>query len=266
MKFKEIIFSLKEDEEKLVDTFYREEFFNFAIEEDEKGNKFLKVYLREGETLPDFLKNLDTLEERITSPGDWTVELEPFEITEGIIIDPTEKLKEYEYGKIVIKLSPGLAFGTGLHPTTRMSAYFLKKYLKENDKVLDVGTGTGILAIIAKKLGASLVIAVDVDDQAVEVAKENVEKNDVDVIVKNSDLLSKVDGVYDIVVSNILAEVLLKLLTEVNRVTHENSVLILSGVVERKEYMIKEKAYKEGWNTVERKQEREWVTLVMKRL
>lgn len=131
--------------------------------------------------------------------------------------------------------------------------------------MVDVGCGTGILAIVAKKLGASYVMAVDVDEQAVEVAKENVQKNSVDVIVKRSDLLSEVDGVFDLVVSNILAEIHLRLLEDVDRITHERSILILSGIVDTKENMVREKASKKGWNLLERKQEREWVTLVMKR-
>ncbi|AAD36156.1 ribosomal protein L11 methyltransferase [Thermotoga maritima MSB8] len=263
MRFKELILPLKIEEEELVEKFYEEGFFNFAIEEDKKGKKVLKIYLREGEPLPDFLKDWEIVDEKITTPKDWIVELEPFEIVEGIFIDPTEKINRRD--AIVIKLSPGVAFGTGLHPTTRMSVFFLKKYLKEGNTVLDVGCGTGILAIAAKKLGASRVVAVDVDEQAVEVAEENVRKNDVDVLVKWSDLLSEVEGTFDIVVSNILAEIHVKLLEDVNRVTHRDSMLILSGIVDRKEDMVKRKASEHGWNVLERKQEREWVTLVMKR-
>ncbi|MDK2950297.1 MAG: ribosomal protein methyltransferase, partial [Thermotoga sp.] len=83
--------------------------------------------------------------------------------------------------------------------------------------------------------------------------------------VKRSDLLSEVDGVFDLVVSNILAEIHLRLLEDVDRITHERSILILSGIVDTKENMVREKASKKGWNLLERKQEREWVTLVMKR-
>nr|O86951.2 RecName: Full=Ribosomal protein L11 methyltransferase; Short=L11 Mtase [Thermotoga neapolitana] len=263
MRFKELVFLLKIDEEELLEKLYEEGFFNFAIEENKEGDRLLRVYLREGETLPSFLSNWKILDERLTTPKDWMVELEPFEIVEDVVVDPTEKVTRTD--KIVVKLSPGVAFGTGLHPTTQMSVLFLKKYLKKGDRVVDVGCGTGILAIVAKKLGASYVLAVDVDEQAVEVAKENVQKNSVDVTVKRSDLLSEVEGVFDLVVSNILAEIHLRLLEDVSRVTHEKSILILSGIVDTKEDMVREKAQKKGWNLLERKQEREWVTLVMKR-
>ena len=83
--------------------------------------------------------------------------------------------------------------------------------------------------------------------------------------MKWSDLLSEVEGTFDIVVSNILAEIHVKLLEDVNRVTHRDSMLILSGIVDKKEDMVKRKASEHGWNVLERKQEREWVTLVMKR-
>ncbi|MCD6552171.1 50S ribosomal protein L11 methyltransferase [Thermotoga sp.] len=263
MRFRELVFPLRMKEEELLERFYQEEFFCFVIEEDKRGNRLLKVYLQEWETLPSFLSNWKPLNEKVTTPKDWTVELEPFEIVEGVVIDPTEKMVRRD--KIVVKLSPGIAFGTGLHPTTQMSVFFLKRYLRENSRVLDVGCGTGILAIISKKLGASFVMAVDVDEQAVEIAKENAWKNNVDMIVKRSDLLIEVEGVFDLVVSNILAEIHLKLLEDVNRVTHEESVLILSGIVDTKEDIVREKAREKGWSLLERKQEREWVTLVMKR-
>lgn len=266
MKFKELTFLLLGDPEVWLEKLYQEEFFDFSLEE-ERGQKLLKVYLRHDQDVPDFLKSEELIftGERTTTPKDWMVSFEPFEMVDGIVVNPGDASLKDSRGKLVVWITPGLAFGTGQHPTTKMCARFLKKYVKEGDSVLDVGCGTGILAIVAKKLGASRVVAVDSDEIAVEVAMENAKKNEVEILIKKSDLLEEVEGVFDVIVSNILAEVHVRLFRDVNRVTHERSTLILSGIVSEKESLVCEKAREAGWHPVEREQEGEWIALVMKR-
>lgn len=168
---------------------------------------------------------------RETSPEDWLKNIisEPFEMTEGVVIDPTEHDLKVPEGDIVLKIPQGLAFGTGLHQTTKMSASYLKKYLKPGMDVLDVGCGSGILAILAKKLGANRVLAVDNDPLAIEVANENALRNEADIEIRFSDLFLNVDGKYDIIVSNIVAEVLIEMLKQARNHLKEDGILIISG-------------------------------------
>ncbi|MEN6515328.1 MAG: 50S ribosomal protein L11 methyltransferase, partial [Fervidobacterium sp.] len=158
-------------------------------------------------------------------------------------------------GTIVIKIPQGLAFGTGLHQTTKMSAAYLKKYLKPGMDVLDLGCGSGILAILAKKLGANRVLAVDNDPLAIEVATDNALRNDVDIEVRLSDLFSDVDGRYDIIVSNIVAEILVVMLQQARNYLKSNGILILSGIILPKvslfdNYDVIEKTVMDEWNAL----------------
>ncbi|HOQ39178.1 MAG TPA: 50S ribosomal protein L11 methyltransferase [Fervidobacterium sp.] len=194
---------------------------------------------------------------RETSPEDWLKNIitEPFEMTEGVVIDPTEHDLKVPEGDIVLKIPQGLAFGTGLHQTTKMSASYLKKYLKPGMDVLDVGCGSGILAILAKKLGANRVLAVDNDPLAIEVANENALRNEADIEIRFSDLFLNVDGKYDIIVSNIVAEVLIEMLKQARDHLKEDGILIISGIILPRvslfdQYNVIEKTVMDEWNTL----------------
>nr|MBP9518554.1 50S ribosomal protein L11 methyltransferase [Fervidobacterium sp.] len=190
-------------------------------------------------------------------PEDWlkNIVTEPFEMIEGVIVDPMDHDLRPSEGTIVIKIPQGLAFGTGLHQTTKMSAAYLKKYLKPGMDVLDLGCGSGILAILAKKLGANRVLAVDNDPLAIEVATDNALRNDVDIEVRFSDLFSNVDGKYDIIVSNIVAEILVVMLQQARNYLKSNGILILSGIILPKvslfdNYDVVEKTVMDEWNAL----------------
>ncbi|HOS51582.1 MAG TPA: 50S ribosomal protein L11 methyltransferase [Fervidobacterium sp.] len=192
-----------------------------------------------------------------TCPEDWlkNIVTEPFEMIEGVIVDPMDHDLRPSEGTIVIKIPQGLAFGTGLHQTTKMSAAYLKKYLKPGMDVLDLGCGSGILAILAKKLGANRVLAVDNDPLAIEVATDNALRNDVDIEVRLSDLFSDVDGRYDIIVSNIVAEILVVMLQQARNYLKSNGILILSGIILPKvslfdNYDVIEKTVMDEWNAL----------------
>jgi len=194
---------------------------------------------------------------RETSPEDWLKNIisEPFEMTEGVVIDPTEHDLKVPEGDIVLKIPQGLAFGTGLHQTTKMSASYLKKYLKPGMDVLDVGCGSGILAILAKKLGANRVLAVDNDPLAIEVANENALRNEADIEIRFSDLFLNVDGKYDIIVSNIVAEVLIEMLKQARNHLKEDGILIISEIILPRvslfdQYNVIEKTVMDEWNTL----------------
>ncbi|MGC8901931.1 MAG: 50S ribosomal protein L11 methyltransferase [Fervidobacterium sp.] len=197
---------------------------------------------------------------RESKPEDWLKNIitDPFEMIEGVWIDPLEHDLSHLKDTVVLRIPQGLAFGTGLHQTTKMSAMFLKKYLKPGMDVLDLGCGSGILAILAKKLGANRVLGVDNDPLAVEVAQENAIRNGVDIEVRWSDLFSNVDGKFDIIVSNIIAEILVKMLKNAKDYLKEDGLLIISGIILPKVNLF------ESYNILEKMVMDEWNALVIK--
>ncbi|MCD6267948.1 MAG: 50S ribosomal protein L11 methyltransferase [Thermotogaceae bacterium] len=264
--FREIVFKISDEVERIVERMYEENFFTFSIEEEEEGT-FLKIYLNPGEDIPDFLRgmNLEFVQEKEILPSDWLPKdlLKPFEVAPNLVVDPSDVLEDEK--RIVIKLTPGLAFGTGYHPTTRMALSFIVENIKNGMTFLDVGCGTGILSIAAKKLGAGKVLAVDIDPQAVEIAIENALRNDVKIDVLESNLLEKVKGKYDMIAANILPEILLELLEDVHRVSHNKTILILSGITEEKEKILLDRARSKGWTLADKKVEDDWICFLMKR-
>jgi len=264
--FREIVFKVSDEIERVVERMYEENFFIFSIEEEEEGT-FLKIYLNSGEDIPDFLRemNLEFVQEKEILPSDWFPKdlLKPFEVAPNIVVDPSDVLEDED--RIVIKLTPGLAFGTGYHPTTRMALSFIVENIKNGMTFLDVGCGTGILSIVAKKLGAGKVLAVDIDPQVVGIAIENALRNDVKIDVLESNLLEKVKGKYDMIAANILPEILLELLEDVHRVSHSKTILILSGITKEKEKILLDKARSKGWTLADKKVEDDWICFLMKR-
>ena len=138
--------------------------------------------------------------------------------------------------ELIVRMDPGMAFGAGTHETTRLAVRLLEETVKEGDTVLDVGTGSGILAISASKLGAALVRGYDIDPVAVRVAKENAEENAAkNVSFGTSDLLASVEkpeGGYDLAVANIVADVLLRMAPDLPACLRPGARLICSGIIE----------------------------------
>lgn len=146
-------------------------------------------------------------------------------------IDMSEYAHEFD-DREVIRINPGMAFGTGLHETTSLSADFLETYIQEGDKVLDVGCGTGILSIVASKLGASEVLGIDIDDEAVAASIENSEANDVhNVVIKKADLTEGVDFKADIVVANLLTNLVIRLTGDIRNHLDSGGRYIMSGIL-----------------------------------
>lgn len=173
--------------------------------------------------------------------------IEGLENKGGKVGDGTE---EAEPAKIIIRIDPGMAFGTGTHETTRLCLRGLKQYIKDGDRVLDLGCGSGILGIGAMKLGAASITSVDIDEQAVKVAIENYEVNQVPQekstffigdVVSDEELKQKIlrNGTFDVVVVNILAEVIAQMLPALDRYLSKGGNLILSGILQEKGQLIK---------------------------
>ena len=201
----------------------------------------------------------------------WKKYYKPLKISERIVIKPTWEEYKKEAQDIVVELDPGMAFGTGTHETTKMCAQLLEKYIKTGDTVLDVGCGTGILSIIAAKLGASHVTAIDIDEMAVKVTKENSTLNKVqDTVVSFAGVLDMSTGESlknekaDVIVANIIANVIIDIAPIVPHYLKQGGHFITSGIIkERKEEVVE--AYLRLGYTMEADQDMgEWVAMAFK--
>lgn len=184
----------------------------------------------------------------------WKQYYKPVRVSERITISPTwEEYIPQHSGEMKIELDPGMAFGTGTHPTTVLCIRALEETIKGKEKVIDVGCGTGVLGIAAAKLGASSILALDLDEVAVESAKVNVELNKTaDVInVKQNDLLNGVSEKADIIVANILAEIILRFVEDAANCLKAGGIFITSGIITHKEEEVKKELIHHGFEIIQ---------------
>ena len=196
---------------------------------------------------------------------------------DDILIHPTWVEKpENDESSISVEIDPGTAFGTGSHETTQLCIRALRKHIRSGDRVLDVGTGSGILGIIALKLGASYVFGTDIDEMAVDTARENIETNcidpaDFEVIAGNiidDPLIQNAAGsdAYDICVANILADIIIPLQAEAYRHVRPDGLMIFSGIIDMKEQAVREAIEKNPHLTIlETDHQGEWVSFTVRR-
>ncbi|WP_333657045.1 50S ribosomal protein L11 methyltransferase, partial [Tissierella praeacuta] len=163
----------------------------------------------------------------------WKKYYKPIKIGERILIKPSWEKYVLEENDILIELDPGMAFGTGTHETTMMCTEALEKYVKSGDIVYDIGCGSGILSIVAAKLGAEKVVGVDLDELCVKVSNENIKLNNVNKIVeiKEGNLLDVVDGKANIIVSNIIAEIIAGMTKDLRAYLKGDGIFITSGII-----------------------------------
>ena len=199
----------------------------------------------------------------------WKAYYKPIRIGERIVIVPAWEKYDAQENDIIVRMDPGMAFGTGTHETTRLVIGLLEKYVKPDVSVLDVGCGSGILAICASKLGAGYCKAYDIDPVAVKVARENIKDSGLsNVSCDVSDLLKQVDtecAPYGIICANIVADIIIRMTPDVGRLMDENSVILASGIiVERSEDVIN--CFEQnGFTIAERVEENGWCALVVKK-
>lgn len=197
----------------------------------------------------------------------WKKYFEPARITHDLTIVPSWTDYEVTTGEKIIKLDPGMAFGTGTHPTTKMSLFALEQVLRGGETVLDVGTGSGVLSIASSLLGAKEIFAYDLDDVAVRVAQENIALNagTENIHVAAGDLLKGVDIEADVIVANILADILVNLTDDAYRLLKDEGYLIMSGIISEKWNLVRESAEAAGFFLETHMIQGEWNACVFKK-
>ncbi len=197
----------------------------------------------------------------------WKEFFKPLPIGRRILVSPSwEDVSEFASRDILIRIDPGMAFGTGGHSTTLLCLELLEDVLKGGEKVADVGTGSGILSIAAIKLGARAVTAIDVDEKATVIAKENSQRNGVSdrICVVCGELLNTVDGEYDVIVSNICSKVLSSMIPDFKSYLSVDGKLILSGILKREVSEIHNQLKSNGLMVLETRFDEEWAAILAK--
>ncbi|WP_156291112.1 50S ribosomal protein L11 methyltransferase [Oceanobacillus salinisoli] len=199
----------------------------------------------------------------------WKKYYTPVKISKKITIKPTwEDYTPVSSDEIIIELDPGMAFGTGTHPTTVLSIQALEQYLKNNDMVIDVGSGSGVLSIASALLGAKEVFAYDLDDVAVKSTKENVKLNHLEnqITAKQNNLLDHVNVKADIIVSNILAEIIVRFIGDAWENLKDGGLFITSGIIQNKKQLVKDKLMEQGFEIVAINEMEDWISIVAKKV
>ncbi len=193
----------------------------------------------------------------------WKEFFKPSKITDSLVVKPTWEEYTPAEGEHVIEIDPGMAFGTGTHETTTLCMVLMEKYLKEGDSVMDVGCGSGILAIAAAKLGCKDILGIEIDPDAVRTAIENVELNKAEdvVVVKEGDLTKGVDKVVDLMVANLMAPLVIELSGAAADHMKEGGIYISSGILIEKKEQVAEAVVAAGFEIVEILEKGEWCAI-----
>ncbi|WP_172369295.1 50S ribosomal protein L11 methyltransferase [Sporosarcina jiandibaonis] len=198
----------------------------------------------------------------------WKKYYHPVKISGRFTIVPTwEEYEPVASDELIIELDPGMAFGTGTHPTTVLCIQALEKYIEQDDIVIDVGTGSGVLSIASAMLGAKKVEALDLDHIAVKAAKENVELNKVDDVVEvtHGNLLETIDIKPDLIVANILADVIMSFSADAASILPDDGLFIVSGIIGEKRDEVKNDLTNKGFEIIESVFMEDWVALIAKK-
>ena len=255
-------------------------YLNFYLDVDEDKEKVLADVRAALAEMQEFLDLGEcTITESETEDKDWINNwkqyFKQFYVDDILIIPSWEEVKPEDRDKMIIHIDPGTAFGTGMHETTQLCIRQLKKYVTKDTELLDVGTGSGILSIIALKLGARHAVGTDLDPCAVPAVEENKEVNEIPVeafdmmignIIDDKEVQDKVGyEKYDIVTANILADVLVPLTPVIVHQMKPGAVYITSGILDVKEEVVKEAVVAAGLEVVEVTHQGEWVSVTARK-
>lgn len=239
---------MKYDIENVLDL-YREEFQSRGLTDDELGSWDFELEEKETE---DWSQK-------------WKEKWDVTHVTDKIAVVPDWIDYKPKENEVIIKLEPGCAFGTGTHQTTQLCMKALEKYMNKGDKVADIGMGSGILSILAKKLGATSVYGCDTDDTVIEVAKENAKKNNVEATFELGSA-DKINDKFDFVCANILHFVLAEIMGDLKNLMKTGAMMSLSGILDEKKQMVIDAYEKENLELVEEIHQDQWTSFVVKRI
>ena len=196
--------------------------------------------------------------------NNWKKYYKPLEIGESLAIVP--EWEEYKSDRTIIKINPGMAFGTGTHESTYMCLELLEKYVSEGDEIFDIGCGSGILAIAALKLGAKRALAIDIDDKCIDASYENAKLNDVEdkMEIKKGNLLDVVKGRADLIVSNIIAEIIVDEIKNLKNHMDPGGIFITSGIIKERRQMVIDALVENNFEIIDEIEKNNWLAIVGK--
>lgn len=200
--------------------------------------------------------------------NNWKQYFHPMPIGEKLLIRPTWEDEYDAQGRTVLHIEPGLAFGTGSHPTTKLCLETLEKFVKPDSTVLDIGCGSGILSIACLLLGAKSAFGVDIDSLAVKTAMANAGENGFDeskFTAVEGNLSDRVSGRYSIVVANIVADIIMEFNKEVGRFLEDDGIYITGGIIETREDEVLYSFEQNGFKVINRFEEKGWLVFVLKK-
>ena len=238
--------------------------YSVFFESNEEGKEELNRFI---EFLENNISDIEYSIEEIDNSNwedEWKKSYKSFEIGHNILIKPSWEEAE-ETDRIIIEIDPKMAFGTGTHETTSLIMEAVELFDLDGLDILDIGCGSGILSILAKKLGAKNVDACDIDEIAIESAKENSRINNVEINPFLSNLFSNVEGKYDIIFANILAEILVDAIKGADEYLKEDGIIFLSGIIREKEELILLNLEKYDYQVIDIIRKGEWTLISARR-
>ena len=195
----------------------------------------------------------------------WKEKWDITRVTEKIVIVPDWLDYQDKENEVVIRLEPGCAFGTGTHQTTQLCMKAIEKYLQKGYSMADIGMGSGILAICAKKFGADYVYGCDNDETVIDVAKDNATKNNVPSIKFEFGTADLVKDKFDFICANILHNVLAQIMGDLKNIMQDNAIMVLSGILDEKKPVVIDAINKHNLELIEEAHQDQWVALIVKR-
>lgn len=238
--------------------------YSVFFESNEEGKEELNRFI---EFLENNISDIEYSIEEIDNSNwedEWKKSYKSFEIGHNILIKPSWEEAE-ETDRIIIEIDPKMAFGTGTHETTSLIMEAVELFDLDGLDIIDIGCGSGILSILAKKLGAKNVDACDIDEIAIESAKENSRINNVEINPFLSNLFSNVKGKYDIIFANILAEILVDAIKGADEYLKEDGIIFLSGIIREKEELILLNLEKYDYQVIDIIRKGEWTLISARR-
>jgi len=257
--------------------------FNLGASGLEEGNDFFYVYFHQSSwsakkleilrgLIEPFIADADAIDIRFEAVPDqnwnesWKENFKTLRVSERIIIYPEWETYQPQKDEYAIIISPKMAFGTGHHETTRMVLLLMEKYCQPGMRYLDAGTGSGILALLAAKMGASAIVAFDNDPVAMENCRENFDLNKIDIPAQLfTGTLDQIhEQRFDLITANIERNVLMEMASDLHRLILPGGLAILSGLLDRDAGKVAALHRAKGWNLIEEMHDKEWMALVLR--